>query len=159
MIVTVYLEISLGLLLAVWGQFSFRQFLVPGCTSSQHLQAPSNAQSLTTVMTVVTVVSTYYYLVNVNYRVVICCICHFQSSSLYFFGFLCLQFSSVSNLCPDTRGERGHLFKLTCSIVLWGGKNTANKYHWLVWEMLTVSGPHWVSPAHGLCGLPWWLRW
>ena len=46
-------------------------------------------------------------LVNVNYRVLICCTCHFQSSSLFFvnFGFYCLQVSSVSNFHPDTRGK------------------------------------------------------
>ena len=47
-------------------------------------------------------------LVNANYRVLICCTCHFQSSSLFFvyFGFLCLQVSSVSNFHPDTGGQR-----------------------------------------------------
>ena len=30
-------------------------------------------------------------------------------------------------------GKGGHLFRLTCSVVLWGGRNTANKYHWCVW--------------------------
>ena len=34
-------------------------------------------------------------------------------------------------------------FRLTCSVVLWGGRNTANKYHWRV---LTVIQPHWVCP-------------
>ena len=29
-------------------------------------------------------------------------------------------------------GEGHHLFRLTCSIVLQGGRNTANKYHWCV---------------------------
>ena len=43
-------------------------------------------------------------------------------------------------------GEGGHLFRLTCSVVLWGGRNTANKYHWRVWGVLTVSQPHWVCP-------------
>ena len=43
----IYLEMSLELLRAVWGQFSFRQFLVPAYTS-QGLQAPSNAQSMLT---------------------------------------------------------------------------------------------------------------
>ena len=41
-------------------------------------------------------------------------------------------------------GEGGHLFKLTCSVVLWEGRNTGNKYHWHGWEVLTVPGPHWV---------------
>ena len=34
-------------------------------------------------------------------------------------------------------------FRLACSVVLWGGRNTANKYHWRV---LTVIQPHWVCP-------------
>ena len=33
----------------------------------------------------------------------------------------------MSNFCPDTRGKGGHLFRLTCSVVLWGGRNIANK--------------------------------
>ena len=28
----------------------------------------------------------------------------------------------------------------------WGGRNTANKYHWCVWGVLAVSRPHWVCP-------------
>ena len=43
-------------------------------------------------------------------------------------------------------GEGGHLFRLTCSIVLWGVRNTANKCHWRVWVVLAVSGSHWVCP-------------
>ena len=68
-------------------------------------------------------------LVNVNYRVLICCTCHFQIvGSLFFvyFGLLFLQVSSVSNFCPDTEGEGGHLLRLTCSVVLWEGRDTAN---------------------------------
>ena len=45
------------------------------------------------------------------------------------------------------RGGGGHFFRLTCSVVLWGGKNTANKYHWPVWGVLAVSLPHWVCPC------------
>ena len=53
-------------------------------------------------------------------------------------------------------GDGGHFFRLTCSVVLWGGRNTANKYHWRVWGVLAVSRPHWVCPCsqrvcfHGL---------
>ena len=43
-----------------------------------------------------------------------------------------------------TRGKGGHLFRLNCSVVLWGGRNTAKKHHWCVGGVLTVSGPHWV---------------
>ena len=41
-------------------------------------------------------------------------------------------------------GEGGHLFRLTCSVMLWGGRNTANKYHWYVWGVLAVFQLHWV---------------
>ena len=44
-------------------------------------------------------------------------------------------------------GEGGHLFRLTCSVVLWGGRDTANKYHWHLWGVLTVYGPHGVCPS------------
>jgi len=47
-------------------------------------------------------------------------------------------------------GEGGHLFRLACSIVLWGETDTANKYHWRVSGVLTVSGPHWACP-HSWC--------
>ena len=73
---------------------------------------------------------------------------------MVYFGFFCLQVSSVSNFCPDTGGEGGHLFRLICSIVLWGGRNTANKYHWRMRGMLAMSGPHWVCPTHGVCAFP-----
>ena len=47
-------------------------------------------------------------------------------------------------------------FRLTCSVVLLGGRNTANKYHWHVWRVLAVFQMHWVCPGslrvcfHGL---------
>ena len=44
-------------------------------------------------------------------------------------------------------GKGGHLFKLTCSIVLPGARNPVKKYHWRVWEVLAVSGTHWVCPC------------
>ena len=93
-IVKIYLGVSLELLRAVWGQFSSRQYLVPAYTSFQGLQTPSNV-------------------ISANYRVLICCTCHFQSSSFFFvyFGFFCLQVSSVSNFHPDTRGRRWSLIQ------------------------------------------------
>ena len=47
----------------------------------------------------------------------------------------------ISVLTQGSKG--GHLFRLTCSVLLWGGRNTANKYPWRVWGVLAVSGPHW----------------
>ena len=72
-------------------------------------------------------------LVNVNYRVLIWSTCHFQS------GFL--LFILASSVCKSLQclisaltqgGKGGHLFRLTCSVVLCGGRDTANKYRWHV---------------------------
>ena len=93
-------------------------------------------------------------LVNVNYRVLICCACHFQSGSPFFvyFGFLCLQVSSVSNFCPDTGGGGGHLSRLPCSAALRGGRNPASKHHWRVWECSQCMDHTGFAPTHsGVC--------
>ena len=62
-----------------------------------------------------------------------------------YFSFFCLLVSSLSNFRPDTRGAVVVIFffRLTCSVVLWGGRSTANKYHW---HVFTVIQPHWVCP-------------
>ena len=58
-------------------------------------------------------------------------------------------------ICTLTQGgEGGHLFRLTCSVVLWGGRNTANKYHWHVWGVLIVSGHTGFSPTRSMCSFP-----
>ena len=69
-----------------------------------------------------------------------------------YFSFFSLLVSSVSKFCPDTRRVVVVVtfFMLTCSVVLWGGRNTANKYYWHVWGVLTVFQPHWVCP-HSWC--------
>ena len=41
-----------------------------------------------------------------------------------------------------TQGAKGGHFRLTCSVVLWGGRDTANKYYWHVWGVLAVNGLH-----------------
>ena len=51
-------------------------------------------------------------------------------------------------------GRRGLLFRFTCSIVLWGGRGTADKYHLRVWRTLSVFWPHWVCPHRGMCVFP-----
>ena len=62
------------------------------------------------------------------------------ASSVYW-SLQCLNFH------PDTRGVVVvTFFRLTCSVVLWGGRNTANKYHWHVWGVLAVFQLHWVCP-------------
>ena len=50
----------------------------------------------------------------------------------------------ISALTQGSKG--GHLFRLTCSVVLWGGRDTAKKYCWVcvgsacsVWTTLGLS--------------------
>ena len=83
-----------------------------------------------------------------NYRVLICWTCQFQSSSLFFVVLASSVSKSLQYLTSTLTqgGKGGHLFRVTCSIVLWGGRNTAHKYHWHMWGVLAVSGPHWVCP-------------
>ena len=50
-------------------------------------------------------------------------------------------------------GGGGHLFRLICSVLLWGGRSPVNKCHWHVWGVLAVSQPHWVCPQLTACVL------
>ena len=84
-------------------------------------------------------------LVDVNYRVLICCTCHFQSGSLLFIlaSSVCKSLQCLNSIL--TQGcKGGHSLRLTCSVVLWGGRHTANKYRRRVWGVLAVYGTHWV---------------
>ena len=40
----------------------------------------------------------------------------------------------------------GLLLRFSCSVVLYRGRGTADKYHWRVWGVLTMFWPHWVCP-------------
>ena len=87
-----------------------------------------------------------------NYRVVIYFTCHFRSSSLFFIlaSSVCKSLQCLISALTQ-EGKSGHLFRLTCSVVLWGGRDTANKYHWHVWGVLVVYGPHWFAPVRSVC--------
>ena len=65
---------------------------------------------------------------------------------LYFDFFFCKSLQCLISTLTQGGGD-GHFFRLTCSVVLWGGRNTANKYHWPVWGVCAVSRPHWVCPC------------
>ena len=69
----------------------------------------------------------------------------FKGVPSVYFSFFCLLVPSVFNFHPDTRGSVlvTFLFRLACSVKFWGGRNTANKYHWC---LFTVIQPHWVCP-------------
>ena len=52
-------------------------------------------------------------------------------------------------------GEGDHLLRFTCLVMLWGGRNTANKYHWRVCgECSQCLGHTGFAPAHGVCAFP-----
>ena len=53
----------------------------------------------------------------------------------------------ISALTPAGGGDL--LFGFACSVVLWGGRGTADKCHWPVWGGPAVFRPHWVCPTHG----------
>ena len=132
-IVKIYLGISLDLFWAVWDQFS----LTVPCFSLCFFSS----------------IGSFQCLVNVNDGVLICRTCHFHSSSffVYFGSSFCKSLQCLISALTQG-GKGGHLFRLTCSAVLWEGRNTANKYHWHVWGVLAVSWPQWVcSHSQGVC--------
>ena len=63
-----------------------------------------------------------------------------------YFSFLC--FWSLQHLISALTqgGDGGHFFRHNWSVVLWGGRNTANKYRCQDWGVLAVFQPHWVCP-------------
>ena len=50
--------------------------------------------------------------------------------------------------------EGGHFFRLTYSVMLWGGRTTANKYTGLCGECSQCSSCTGFAPAHGVCAFP-----
>ena len=88
-------------------------------------------------------------LISVNDRVLICCTVTSRvvPSSLFMLASsVCKSLQClISTLTQGGKG--GLLFRLTCSVVLWGGRKNANKYCWRVWGVLAVYGPHWVCPS------------
>ena len=85
-------------------------------------------------------------MVSTNYRVLIYCTCHFQGGFLFVLAsYVCWSLQCL--ISALTQGGSGrHFFRLPCSVLLWGGRFTANKYHCHPWGVLTVSQPHWVCP-------------
>ena len=88
---------------------------------------PSNAQS------------------QLNSRILICCTCHLRGCSPFFplLRLASSAYKSLLCLIPTLTwgGESSHLFGLTCSVVLWRGRDTVNKHHWDMWGVLTVNAP------------------
>ena len=86
----------------------------------------------------------------------ICCTCHFQSGSPFvYFGFFCLQVSSVSNLRPDTRGRKWS-FRLPCAVLLCCGERGTLQTNITCGcgECLQCLGHTGFAPAHGVCVFP-----
>ena len=63
----------------------------------------------------------------------------------------CLQ-CLISTLTQVGRG--GLLFRFACSVVLWGGRGSADKCHWCVCGAFTVFWPHWVCPRSQVWDFP-----
>ena len=62
----------------------------------------------------------------------------------YILGSVCLSLQCLISALPQgALWWSLFFFRLPCSVLLWGGRNTANKYHWRV---STVIKPHWVCP-------------
>ena len=75
---------------------------------------------------------------------------HLKRFPLFILASVCWTFQCLVSVL--TQGAvMVTFFRLTCSVMLWGERNTANKYHWRV---LTVYQPHWVAPVHGMCAFP-----
>ena len=59
----------------------------------------------------------------------------------------------ISTLTQE--GEGGHLFRFISSVVLWGGRNTANNYRCHVLGECSQCMDHtWFAPAHVVCSFP-----
>ena len=83
------------------------------------------------------------HILSIHCRILICCTCHFQSGFpfVYFGSSVCKSLRHL--ICTLTQGGEGSpLFRLTCSVVLWGRRDIAKKYCWHVWGVLTMEGPH-----------------
>ena len=93
-------------------------------------------------------------LVSANYKVLTCCTCRFQSCSLFFvyFGFLCLQAPHCLISTLTWGGKGGHLLRLTCSVVLWGGRGTASKCHSCVGSACSVWATLGLLQLMAACG-------
>ena len=102
-------------------------------------------------------------LVNANCRVLICCTLICGTFNLLSLPKRFPLFILASSVCRSlqclistlTQGsESDHLFRLTCSVVLWGGGNTASKYHWFVGNACSVWATLGVPPLTE-CVLSW----
>ena len=83
--------------------------------------------------------------------------CSFQGVSLCY-SFFCLLVSSVSGSRPDTKGTVEDtffffFFRLTCSVLLWGGREGCCKQITLACAC-SASATLGLAPAHGACSLP-----
>ena len=58
---------------------------------------------------------------------------------------VCRSLQCLISTLIQTGGD-GLLFSFACSVMLWEGRGTANKYHWRVWRALAVFQPHGVCP-------------
>ena len=73
----------------------------------------------------------------------------FQAVPSVYFGFFCLQVSSVSNFCPDTRGRRS-LVQSCCG----EGGTLQTNITGMCGECSQCLGCTGFAPTHGMCAFP-----
>ena len=75
---------------------------------------------------------------SINFRVLICCTCHFWGGSSFFVYLASSVCKSLQCLISALTwgGKGGRLFRLTRSVVLGRGRKPANKHHWHVGKCL-----------------------
>ena len=93
---------------------------------------------------------------SISCRVLICCTCHFQNAlppSLFILAsFVCKSLQClISSLTQGAKG--GHLFRLTFSVVLWGGRDTAKNIAVVFGGCSQCMDHTGFAPAHSMCFL------
>ena len=89
-------------------------------------------------------------MVGANHRVLICCTCHFQSGSLCLGSSVCWSLQCLISV-QTQGGNGGHFFRLTCSLLLWGGGTLQTNITGVCSQWFSHTG---FDPTHGVCAVP-----
>ena len=92
-------------------------------------------------------------MVGANHRVLICCTCHFQSGSLCLGSSVCWSLQCLISV-QTQGGNGGHFFRLTCSLVLWGGGTLQTNITGVCGECSQCFARTGFAPTHGVCAFP-----
>ena len=84
--------------------------------------------------------------------ILICCMVPSEAVPFLYLASVCWSLQCLISALTQVGGG-GLLFRFTCSVVLRGGRGSADKCHWHMQGTLTVFQPHWVCPHSGVCAL------